>query len=167
MNATKEDKSSAVHSCQEREPSGTQFLRIRGRAKSPPLKNRVIIYDPEKKSLEVRSKKQVDHGKLSHILAKCADSGIQQTEVDQPGYTKIQLPSRINEITLFVDPDAESEPTTENGIDGHSTVMLAKLYLNRLGTTNQILRFLGQLSTLYVTKIRPCDDRSSLVPSSQ
>lgn len=77
MNANWEGKSSAAHTCQDREPSGSQSLRIRGRTKSPPLKDRVIIYDCEKKSLEVRSKKQVDHGKLAHIFEGCADSGLQ------------------------------------------------------------------------------------------
>jgi hypothetical protein len=85
---------------------------------------------------------------------------------NQGDYTKIDLPSKTKEITLFVDPDTMSEPTTEITTDGSNTVMLAKLYLNRLGTMNQILRRIGQLSTLYVTKMQPYSEKSSVVATS-
>lgn len=63
----------------------------------------------------------------------------------------MQLPPRINEVTIFLDHETESRPTID-AIDekGHGNVMLAKIHLNKLGFSNTILRFLGQLSTLYV-----------------
>jgi hypothetical protein len=86
---------------------------------------------------------------------------------NQGEYTKIDLGSRRKEITLFVDPDITSEPTTEIKSDGSNTVMLAKLYLNRLGRRNQILRHLGKLSTLYVTKVQPdCEDLAQVPTTS-
>jgi len=59
-----------------------------------------------------------------------------------------------------------SEPTTEITADGSNTVMLAKLYLNRLGRRNQILRHLGKLSTLYVTKMQTYNENSTVVATS-
>jgi hypothetical protein len=88
------------------------------------------------------------------------------TDSNQGDYTKINLGSKKKEITLFVDPDSMSEPTTEITTDGSNTVMLAKLYLNRLGTMNQILRRFGKLSTLYVTKMQPYSESSSAVATS-
>jgi hypothetical protein len=48
--------------------SAHQFLRYRGKTRSPPLNDRVILYDCEKESLEVRSRKEVDKGKLGRHL---------------------------------------------------------------------------------------------------
>ena len=79
----------------------------------------------------------------------------------------MRLPPRQNDITIFVDPQTESEPTTENTApNGHSNVMLAKLYLDRLGTLNHVLRYLGQLSTLYITNITPWSETSSRISGS-
>lgn len=68
-------------------------------------------------------------------------------------YAKIPLPRRERELTIFVDPETESKVTTEEMTGGHSNILLAKLYLDRLGIWHQILRCLGQLSTVYVSNI--------------
>ena len=56
---------------------------------------------------------------------------------------------------------------TENmAPDGTINVMLVKLYLDRLGTLNHILRLLGQLSTLCIKNITPWTETSSRVSDS-
>lgn len=66
-------------------------------------------------------------------------------------YQKVELPTRSKHVTLFVDGETESQLTTKSmGDDGQSNVLLAHLYLDRLGPYGQIFRFLGLLSTLYV-----------------
>ena len=63
----------------------------------------------------------------------------------------MEFPARSKQVTLFVDGKEESQLTTESvGHDGQSNVMLAQLYLDRLGLSGQIFRFFGMLSTLYV-----------------
>ncbi|MCJ1253623.1 hypothetical protein MMC24_001435 [Lignoscripta atroalba] len=137
------DETILTAATEESEPSRNQFVKNRGRTPSPPLKNRVIVYDCNQRTVEVQNKEDVAH---------------------HPDYKKIHLPPRKNEVTIYVDPKTLSEPTTENTApDGHSNVMLAKIYLDRLGPVNQVLRFLGQLSTLYVRIVTPWSDTSSLV----
>jgi hypothetical protein len=166
MESTNANKENAAHAVQEEEPLPHQSLRTRGRTPSPLLKDRVIIYDCEERSLEVRSKKKFDKGRTTRPRQQCADHRFWVTDMGKAEYKKIDLPPRKNEITLFVDPETESKPTTENTTDGHTNVMLAKLYLDRLGTINQILRFLGQLSTLYVTNIGTWSETASRISAS-
>ena len=51
--------------------------------------------------------------------------------------------------------------------DGHSNVMLAKLYLDRLGGFTKVLRLLGVLSTLYITNLRPSSETPLGLPAMQ
>src|SRR5436190_12822848 len=75
------------------------------------------------------------------------------SSLDSEDYIKVQLPPRESRVTIFVDSETESKPTTNNTAeDGHSNVFLARIYLDRLSRVEQILRFLGQLRTLYITK---------------
>ena len=68
---------------------------------------------------------------------------------------KVDLPPNRKQVTIFVDPETESKPTTASKApDGQSNVVLATLYLNRLGVFHQLLRFLGLLSTLHVINAR-------------
>lgn len=68
----------------------------------------------------------------------------------------MKLPARSKQVTLFIDGKKESQLTTESaGDDGQSNVMLAQLYLDRLGLSGQIFRFFGMLSTLYVVNAEP------------
>ena len=63
----------------------------------------------------------------------------------------LPLPSGYDRVTIFVDAETESKPSIKNiGEDGQINVMLATIYLNRLGTMNRVLRRMGFLSTLYV-----------------
>ena len=63
----------------------------------------------------------------------------------------MKFPARSKQVTLFIDGKEKSQLTTKSeGDDGQSNVMLAQLYLDRLGPFGQIFRFLGMLSTLYV-----------------
>ena len=72
MNASSEDNANAGRDPQDRGPLGHQFLRTRGKTPSPPLKDRVIVYDCERKKLEVKSKKEADKGKLKQTIKHSA-----------------------------------------------------------------------------------------------
>lgn len=72
---------------------------------------------------------------------------------DPDKYTSIPLTKREKEVTIYVDPYTQSRPTTDSSTtDGHSNIMLAKFYLDRipLGGLNQIVRLFGGFSTLYI-----------------
>lgn len=103
----------------------------RGRVMTP--RHKVIVYDCEENTVEVKSEKNVVH----------------------KDYKRIRVPSRTtNEVTIFVDPETESKPTIDvTDRKGHGNVMVAKIHLNKLGFSNSVLRFLGQLSTLYVKNL--------------
>lgn len=82
---------------------------------------------------------------------------------DPNNYTPITLPAREKEVTIYADPQTESKPTIESTTkDGHSNVMLAKFYLHRipLGGLNQIVRFFGGFSTLYILNLTSLGDAS-------
>jgi len=60
----------------------------------------------------------------------------------------LELPSGQSEVTIFVDPDTESILTTNHtDAAGNSNLILARLFLDRLGALNHVLRFAGLLST--------------------
>ena len=74
---------------------------------------------------------------------------------------------KCNQVTIFVDPETESKVTTASkGENGRSNVILATLYLDRLGAYYQVLRFLGLLSTLYVMNAAPRSETLSVDRSS-
>ena len=74
----------------------------------------------------------------------------------------MKLPARSRHVALFVDEKTESEVTTRStGSDGQSNVLLAQLYLDRLGLFGQIFHFFGLLSTLYVMNTNPLSPASS------
>lgn len=78
-------------------------------------------------------------------------------------YQIVKLPSGQKQVTIFLDSQTVTTPTlTEIAPDGESNVKIAKIYLNKLGFSNSVLRFLGQLSTLYVKKIKYSSETSSL-----
>ena len=80
----------------------------------------------------------------------------------------MDLPPKRKQVIIFVDPETESKPTTDSrGEDGQSNVVLATLYLNRLGAYHQVLRFLGLLSTLYVANAAPWSETSSQIIGGQ
>ena len=80
----------------------------------------------------------------------------------------IELPPKHEQVTIFVDPETESEPTTESRReDGQSNVILATLYLIRLGAYHRVLRTLGLLSTLYVLNAAPWSETSSQINGGQ
>jgi len=126
----KTNPGNTANPAQEAEPS-----RLRDRGRVLNFKDRVIVYDCGKMRLQVRSRKEVDQ------------------DPNKGDYTEIRLPRRERELTIFVDQETESKVTTEQTTGGQSNVMLAKLYLDRLGIWNQILRCSGKLSTLYVSNI--------------
>jgi len=74
---------------------------------------------------------------------------------------EVSLPAHRNEVAIFVDSQTESIATTKNETDdGQSNIMIAKLYLDQLSAVNKLLRALRQLSTLYITNIRPSSEIS-------
>ena len=75
---------------------------------------------------------------------------------------EMKLPARKTQVALFVDEETESKLTIQStGSDGQSNVLLARLHLDRLDTSSQILRFFGLLSTLYVLGKGPLSESSS------
>ncbi|MCJ1249550.1 hypothetical protein MMC30_006776 [Trapelia coarctata] len=133
----------------QREPARHQFLPLRGKSLSP--KHRIIVYDCKEKSLQLQKPED---------FAKNLSS--------QDDYAKIPLPSLPNQVMIFVDSKTESKPTMDNASeDGHSNVMLAKLYLGRLGGFTKILRIIGVLSTLYITNLSPSSETSLGLPGTQ
>ena len=68
-------------------------------------------------------------------------------------------------MTIFLDSQTVTTTTDEITTDGDSNVKLAKIYLNKLGFSNSVLRFIGKLSTLYVKKIKPWSETSSFATS--
>lgn len=145
------------------EPYKSQFLRFRGKTPSPPLSKRVIVYDGDQKTVKVTSEKKVISSRSLRLCMFQADSCL-PSEPDE--YQKLKLPPRQNSVTIFVDPETKSKPTTQTtSPDGDGNVILAKLYLDRLGNWAQVLRFLGQLSTLYVKNMPPLSESSSMYGS--
>lgn len=121
-------------------PAPGRFIRARGKSKSPPWR-RVVVYDCDRNTLEVKHPFELDHKQ----------------------YESVKLPSGLSQVTIFLDSETVTTPTTkETTPDGDSNVRLAKIYLNKLGFSNSVLRFLGQLSTLYVKKIKPWSETTSL-----
>jgi len=107
---------------------------------SPTLKNRCLVLDAGDKTVEIRNEKEVER--------------------DSENFQKIPIPPGQDQVTVFVDPDTE-QVTTNNETNGQSNVMLAKLYLDKLSRMNKILRTCRQLSTLYITNLRPVSGESS------
>ena len=74
----------------------------------------------------------------------------------------MRIPARARQVTLFVDEETESKLSISSTSEkGHSNVLLAQLYLDRLGPYGQIFRFLGLLSTLYVMNAGASSEASS------
>lgn len=87
---------------------------------------------------------------------------------DKHQWTRVDLPPKRNQVTIFVDPETESKPTIDGrGEDGQSNVVLATLYLNRLSGYRRFLRFLGLLSTLYVVHAAPWSEIGSQISGGQ
>ncbi|KAF6226435.1 hypothetical protein HO133_009301 [Letharia lupina] len=136
MDIGHESTAKAATVSEDQEPFKHQLLRERGRSNSP-----VVVYDCDQKTVQVRSKKNVE---------------------SEDNYQKVKLPARSKQVTLFVDEETQSKLTTRStGRDGQSNVLLAQLYLDRLGPYGQIFRFLGLLSTLYVMNAGPLSETSS------
>ena len=75
---------------------------------------------------------------------------------DTQDLQRLDLPPGQSEVTIFVDPETESKPTTANvDADGHSNVILARLFLDRLGILNHLFRLFGLLSTSYIYIMNP------------
>ncbi|MCJ1270841.1 hypothetical protein MMC22_010738 [Lobaria immixta] len=122
----------------ERAPG--RFVHAREKSKTLPWR-RVVVYDCDRNTLEVKHPFELDHKE----------------------YERVKLPSGLSQVTIFLDSETVTTPTTkETTPGGDSNVRLAKIYLNRLGFSNSVLRLLGQLSTLYVKKIKPWSETTSL-----
>jgi len=118
-------------------PSPKQFLTNRGKSPTPPLRDRVIVYDADEISLEVRSRKEIE-----------------QKEDD---FIAIPIQRRSSDITLMFDPKNRSDVKTDTQTGkGEKTnrnyVELATINLHRLSLVNRWLMLAGTITTLYVTK---------------
>lgn len=89
------------------QPARHRFLMDCGKTPSPPLRDRVIVFNCESKRTEVRSKKEVDKGKENltlsgYIVRLMPDSSI---DLHEGEYQKFRLNPRDNEFVLFVDSE--------------------------------------------------------------
>jgi len=124
-------------------PSPNQFLKNRGKSLTP---KKVFLYDPNSTSLKVGNKNKLDKG--------------------EGHYQKLSLPPDTKQISLFYDPETNSDIKTECETDdgeGQSYVLLAKLHLNRFGLWNRFLLAAGQISTLYISQPGAVDALASSV----
>ena len=138
-------KGATLH--EEEEPLQNQYLKHRGRSNSPPWR-KLLVYDCEQQAIEIRSEKNIGQLCASFIHAPWL---IRSPLSDKDQCQIVDLPPNRKQVTIFVDPETESKPTIDSrAADGQSNVVLATLYLNRLGAFHQVLRFLGLMSTLYV-----------------
>lgn len=127
----------------------------RGKTPSPPWKKKVIVADLRRKIVEVQSKEVVTSSQFLPVIRYVAQAN-RWGMPDPSNYTSIRLTAREKEVTIYADAETESTPTTKSSTgDGHSNVLLAKFYLNRirLGGLNQIVRFFGGFSTLYILNV--------------
>jgi hypothetical protein len=63
-----------------------------------------------------------------------------------------ELPSQPNCVSIFLDNRTESEAFVSTDGDDKHKVFIGRLNLQKLGFKDQILRFLGNLSTLYIAR---------------
>lgn len=162
MDTSEKDTVAAAATQEGQEPSKKQHLGRHGRSSSPSLR-RVLVYDCERKTVQVQSEKSI----RQWFPSNRARMELRNATVSDPGsYQIVKLPPKRTQVTIFVDPETESKPTTENTApDGQSNIFLIQLYLDRLGAFHQVLRFLGLLSTLYVMNATPWSETSSAIHS--
>ena len=154
MGRDDKDKANGPSTTGGNDPASTQFVKTRGKSKSPPW-HRVVVLDSDRNTVEVKNKKKLDldDGRSSQPILNNPNSSLENYQI-------FELPSGLSHVTIFLDSQTETTPTTEEITDGDSNVKLAKIYLNKLGFSNSVLRSLGQLSTLYVKKIKPYSESS-------
>lgn len=115
-----------------------QLLKDQERTNSPPF-SRAVFYNPNEKTTQVRRAKNID----------------------KTSYQEIKIPASNWLVTIYVDAETESKPTTKAVEDGRSNIVLTQLHLNRVGFWGQILRRVGLLSTCYVMNAPPLSEASS------
>lgn len=159
MDRDDKDITSGPSTTGEKEPAKNRFIRNRGKTKSPPW-HRVVVYDCDRNTVEVKNELELDRSRSSLPVLNNPNSSLEQ-------YQRVKLPSGLSQVTIFLDSQTVTTPTTkEIAEDGDSNVKLAKIYLNKLGFSNSVLRFLGQLSTLYVKNLKPWSETSSFASST-
>jgi hypothetical protein len=136
-------------------PSPKQFLTNRGKSPTPPLRDRVIVYDADEISLEVRSRKEIEQSKHNFPFLLLLLTGTFCLEEDD--FIAIPIQRRSSDITLMFDPKNRSDVKTDTQTGkGEKTnrnyVELATINLHRLSLVNRWLMLAGTITTLYVTK---------------
>ena len=148
------DKANGPSPTGDEEPAKGRFIKTRGKSKSPPW-HRVVVYDCDLNTVEVKNPFDLDRGMSSRPIFNRPNSSLEE-------YQRVKLPAGTSQVTIFLDSQTVTTPTTkETTPNGDSNVKLAKIYLNKLGFSNSVLRFLGQIQTLYVKKIKPWSETSS------
>lgn len=143
----------------EQEPSKSRLIKNRGKTKSPPWR-RVVVLDCDQNTVEVRNEFELDPGRSSQPILDNPNSSLAE-------YQEVKLPSGLSQVTIFLDSQTVTKPTTkEITPDGGSNVKIAKIYLNKLGFSNSVLRHLGRLSTLYVKNIKLWSETSPFASST-
>lgn len=156
MDHDDKDKANGPSTTVDEEPAKGRFIKARGKSKSPPW-HRVVVYDCDLNTVEVKHPFDLDRG-----LSMSSQPVFDRPNSSLDEYQRVELPAGLSQVTIFLDSQTVTTPTTkETTPAGHSNVRLAKIYLNKLGFSNSVLRFLGQIQTLYVKKIKPWSETSS------
>ena len=82
---------------------------------------------------------------------------------DKSRCQKFDLPKR-KQVTIYVDSETKSKPTiVSESAGGEHNLELGTIYLDLLGMIPKLLRFFGQISTLYVMERTPRSETSPQV----
>ncbi|KAK4900238.1 hypothetical protein LTR27_002462 [Elasticomyces elasticus] len=102
---------------------------------------RVLLFDCERENWEVLHEQDIREERANGAKLK-----------------ELYLPPARKEIALFVDADTQTDFSTNQDNHGRSTVLLSKLYMDRLGPLNNFWRRLGGLRTIYVRNFESLSD---------
>lgn len=131
-----------------------QHLKERRHSNSPVG----IVYDCERKTVDVWSMKKIRQSSLSHLRVT-----VNKKPESANIYQEVKLPTRKKHVTLFLDKETRSKFTTQStGDEGQSNFLRAQLQLDRLNVLGQVYRILGLLETLYVINAGSLSETSSL-----
>ena len=110
--------------------------------------NRVVVFDPQNGSVDVRKQRDVQK---DLERGKCCLRTRQRIGIDPvqgSKYQRLELPKRSQNVPIFVEKNDDTKIATKQEKDNR---FLATLSLDRLGAMNRVLWLAGSLSTLYVS----------------
>lgn len=114
---------------------------------------RVLLLDCDKDTLEVTRQSSVRRGKrkIQAVMGKINTDDRKAKEAGS-AIQECFIPPKKKEIAIFVDAKTQTKVTPDNNYEG-GTVLLTKIYLDRLGAVNNLVRSFGGLSSIYVSNV--------------